>query len=249
MNKCIGALRRPDEAADRRLEALQTLIDWCEDINLANDFIRMGHLALIKELLKSENPDIRISVCELIATVAQNNPYSQEYLLEGELLDSLVGIMKESDSSADLRVKCMHAISCLIRDSESKRVSSLDHSLLDIIILNVNSSTEKLRIKSIFLLSWLCRNVTIREKLISKNLIGKLTEIYALNVKCTKSFINEPIMMCLSELLLPESDQRTAGLHPLLSSIDQRLQVIENNEEYSNERALTIEVQRRSLER
>ena len=35
MKKCIVCLNNENEGEDRKLEALETLRDWCEDINFA----------------------------------------------------------------------------------------------------------------------------------------------------------------------------------------------------------------------
>ena len=86
MKKCMKVLENDQETPERRLEAAETLRDWCEDMNFAIDFHKLDGYKLLPVLLNSPSEDLRAMTCELIGCCAQNNPYCQQTLLDAKIL-------------------------------------------------------------------------------------------------------------------------------------------------------------------
>ena len=51
MKKCIDCLYNENESEERKLEALETLRDWCEDINfsIGKEFLFENNIKIINE--------------------------------------------------------------------------------------------------------------------------------------------------------------------------------------------------------
>lgn len=109
IKKCIKCLSDPSEA-DKHVTALETLRDWCEDINFAIDFHKINQYELLFTLLKHEKAQIRALTFDLIGTLAQNNTYCQETLLASKIMPL---VLQALDKDVDeVKIKALFAISC-----------------------------------------------------------------------------------------------------------------------------------------
>lgn len=109
IKKCINYLSEPQDES-KQIEALETLRDWCEDMNFAIDFHKINHYELIFKLLNHEKAQIRALTCDLIATLAQNNPYCQETLLASKILP--IVLQKLDKDTDEVKIKALYAVSC-----------------------------------------------------------------------------------------------------------------------------------------
>lgn len=176
IKKCMKVAENEEETEERRTEAMETLRDWCEDINFAIDFHKINGYNLISKLLNDKNAEIRALTCELVGTLAQNNPYCQETLINAKYLPIL--LYKLDKDSDNVKVKSLFALSCLIREYEIGQQKLLEGNALDILIKCLNSQVEKIKIKCSFLISSICRNQAIKKALTEKKLISSLIDIY-----------------------------------------------------------------------
>lgn len=169
----MNVLKDENEPMDRRLEAIQTLRDWCEDINFAIDFHKLNGYSLLPSLLNNENAELRALTCDLIGTCAQNNPYCQETLLASKFLPLLLQKL-DKDPNDETKIKALYAISCLTREYEPGQLKLLEGNCVDVLIRALKSNVEKLQIKCCFLCSSVCNNVEVKSKLdcLIENLIN-----------------------------------------------------------------------------
>lgn len=75
------------------------------------DFYKIGGYALFNPLLNSSHSGYRWRTAELIATLAQNNSYSQQCLLDAGVFPSLIKMLEKDDNEM-AKVKAIYAISC-----------------------------------------------------------------------------------------------------------------------------------------
>ncbi len=75
------------------------------------DFEKINGYSVLPKLLNNENAEIRALTCELIGTCAQNNPYCQTTLIASKILP-LMFYKLDKDSSDEVRIKALFAISC-----------------------------------------------------------------------------------------------------------------------------------------
>lgn len=91
--------------------ALETLADYVDSTDVANDFYKIGGFSVFGPCLNSPHSGIRWRVANLIAELTQNNPFCQERILEAGYMPILLG-MVDTDPSDMARVKALYAISC-----------------------------------------------------------------------------------------------------------------------------------------
>lgn len=195
IKKCIKVSENEEESEERRIEAMETLRDWCEDMNFAIDFHKINGYNLISKLLNDNNSEIRALTCELVGTLAQNNPYCQETLINAKYLPIL--FYKLDRDSDDVKVKALFAISCLIRDYEPGQLKLIEGNSLDILLKSLSCPLDKIKIKCCFLISSICSNKAIKNALTQKKLIFNLIDIYQQN----NHEIHEHILSAINVLI------------------------------------------------
>lgn len=97
---------------------LDELQEHVESIDMANDLHSIGGLDPLLGYLKNSNAGIRAKAAEVVSTVVQNNPKSQQLVMESNGLEPLLTNFR-SDPSTTARTKALGAISSLIRNNQS----------------------------------------------------------------------------------------------------------------------------------
>lgn len=103
----------PDNIEDM----LDELQDHVESIDMANDLHSIGGLVPLLGYLKNSHANIRAKAADVVATIVQNNPKSQQLVMEVNGLEPLL-MNFASDSSITARTKALGAISSLIRHNQ-----------------------------------------------------------------------------------------------------------------------------------
>lgn len=135
--------------------ALEKISHYVDNIDIANDFYKIGGFSVLKPCLDCSHSSIRWRTADIIAELAQNNPFCQEKMLEAELLPVLLS-MVDADTSEQARIKALYAVSCIVRGN-LKSLKHMDtHDGYSVLLRAMQSPVQKLQIKSAFLLSSLC---------------------------------------------------------------------------------------------
>ncbi|AQK61886.1 uncharacterized protein [Zea mays] len=98
-------------------DMLDELHEHVESIDMANDLHSIGGLDPLLGYLKNSNAGIRAKAAEVVSTVVQNNPKSQQLVIESNGLEPLL-INFKSDPSTNARTKALGAISSIIRHNQ-----------------------------------------------------------------------------------------------------------------------------------
>ncbi|XP_031484698.1 hsp70 nucleotide exchange factor fes1-like isoform X1 [Nymphaea colorata] len=93
---------------------LDELQEHVESIDMANDLHAIGGLVPLLGYLKNSHAGIRAKAAEVVTTVVQNNPRSQQLVMEANGLEPLMSNFS-SDPDVTVRTKALGAISSLIR--------------------------------------------------------------------------------------------------------------------------------------
>lgn len=240
MKKCMKII---SEEKDLKLQlaALETLKDWCEDINFAIDFHKINGYSLLSTLLNHESSDIRALACDLIGTCAQNNTYCQETLLASKMLPIL--LYKLDKDVNDVKIKAMFGISGLTRDYEPGQQKLLELPVaLDILIRSLNTPVEKLQTKICFLCSSICNNPKIKVELTNKRLIEKLIEMY----RQPDSNIHEHILSAINVLIddnpLAIKQAKEMSNMNFKQILADRIQIIGNDPRFNEEKEMATKM-------
>ncbi|GAB4833845.1 hypothetical protein Ancab_032092 [Ancistrocladus abbreviatus] len=98
-------------------DMLDELQEHVESIDMANDLHSIGGLVPLLGYLKNSHANIRAKAADVVTTIVQNNPRSQQLVMEANGLESLLNNFT-SDPDIDVRTKALGAISSLIRHNK-----------------------------------------------------------------------------------------------------------------------------------
>lgn len=98
-------------------DMLDELQEHVESIDMANDLHSIGGLAPLLGYLKNSHANIRAKAGEVVTTIVQNNPRSQQLVMEANGLEPLLSNFA-SDPDVTVRTKALGAISSLIRHNK-----------------------------------------------------------------------------------------------------------------------------------
>ncbi|KAH7656982.1 hsp70-interacting protein [Dioscorea alata] len=98
-------------------DMLDELQEHVESIDMANDLHSIGGLVPLLGYLKNSNAGIRAKAAEVVTTIVQNNPKSQQLVMEANGLEPLLSNFT-SDPDETVRTKSLGAISSLIRHNK-----------------------------------------------------------------------------------------------------------------------------------
>eukprot|EP01018_Ginkgo_biloba_P032477 Gb_06438 [translate_table: standard] len=96
---------------------LEELQEHVESIDMANDLHAIGGLVPLLGYLKNPHASVRARAAEVVTTIVQNNPRSQQLVMEANGLESLLSNFM-TDSDITVRTKALGAISSLIRHNK-----------------------------------------------------------------------------------------------------------------------------------
>ncbi|KAF6776135.1 hypothetical protein AHF37_04062 [Paragonimus kellicotti] len=148
---------------------LEDMLSLTEDIDLANDFLKMDGTRILTELLFNGPQDLKADAYQLLANVTQNNAKAQEICLREKILEKLIlHLHKESDR--DCLKKLLLGISCLTRGyppgvSEFQQADGFQNvlNLLDHLVSQASgddvTDVEKVCAKGAFLIYCLLQEV------------------------------------------------------------------------------------------
>ena len=165
IKKQLHVLRTPVEVSstdderqedlEKREAAVETLTDLCDHIDNARDLIPLCGFPVIKALLQGSERSLIWRTAELVATLAQNNPVCQMAVVESGLIPILLDKLRSSDVDS-VRVKCLYAISCVIKDHTEAHQAFVENDGYSALVDCLASGVEKLIIKAVFLMGNLC---------------------------------------------------------------------------------------------
>lgn len=169
LQKASQTVGSDSASVDEKLEALETILNYIDDIDTACDFCKIGGLFVLSGCLSSSHTQIRCKAALLVAELAQNNPYCQQALLEADILPKLMALLSENETSTD----GLRAVSCLVRGYEPCLAAFIEIGGLECLLgCLLQTDNEKLITRAIFLLNSLCNDLpSLHRELIKLNVI------------------------------------------------------------------------------
>ncbi|XP_057459111.1 hsp70 nucleotide exchange factor fes1 isoform X2 [Lotus japonicus] len=98
-------------------DLLDELQEHVESIDMANDLHTIGGLVPLLGHLKNSHANIRAKAADVVTTIVQNNPRSQQLVMEANGFEPLFSNFS-SDPDVNARTKALGAISSLIRHNK-----------------------------------------------------------------------------------------------------------------------------------
>lgn len=150
LEKATRQLSASTATEEEQIEAIEIIEEYVDNMDTANDFCKIGGFEIILPCMSSEYLTVRAKTAQLIAELAQNNPYSQKHLLEVDALPKLIESLQEPETAAS----SIHAISCMVRNFEPALAAFIDMGGLECILGCLQRvDEEKVIVRSLFLLT------------------------------------------------------------------------------------------------
>ncbi|KAA0184453.1 hypothetical protein HAZT_HAZT000352 [Hyalella azteca] len=135
-------------------KALDELIELVQDVDNANDLVKMGGFPVLLSCLDSPHALVLELSCEVLAVVCQNNPKCQDELLKHHgVLDKLLNLLDNNASPVTVKTKALFAVSCLIRGHEAATAAFDERGGFSYLMRAMQLGEEKVFIKAIFLIA------------------------------------------------------------------------------------------------
>ncbi|XP_033326531.1 hsp70-binding protein 1 [Megalopta genalis] len=145
----------PDDDTSQQEVALERIADYVDNVDIANDFYKIGGFSIFGPCLNSPHNNIRWRAADVIAELTQNNPFCQNKFLETGLFPVLLKII-DTDPVEIVRIKALYAVSCIVREHSASLKYMDKYDGYSVLLRAMQSPVKKLQIKSAFLLCSLC---------------------------------------------------------------------------------------------
>jgi len=211
-------------------DTLDRLEDWLGNLDMANNFHKIGGFTALKTCLLSQHPSLRAGAAHLLAELVQNNEYGQEKVVEEGILDTLAQQL-DQDSDEACRVKALYAISCICRENKKGLDAFSKMDGWSIVLRAIQSDNPKLRTKGCFLLAAVAAvDPKVVEELAEMGLVHQLAAILEEALVVTHEHVLHALLTLIKRSETARTDaQQTRGLETSLTKI---LGEAEDKEEY-----------------
>lgn len=190
---------KPEDDISEFEEAIETILEYVDQIDTANDFHKIGGFTILYPCLKSPHPKIRAGGCELLAVLCQNNPYCQQIILDNEFIPKLL-TMIEKDEDIQVVVKALYALSGIVRDNQEGFNQLIHYNGLVTLLDTLKRNNEKFIIKATFLLSALCRqHPDLKSRLVFLDYLPSLIQLIATERTATHEHILSLLVALVEE--------------------------------------------------
>jgi len=159
LQQLMDTLAKPEDGpndqseVEEKEDALEELIEWCDDVDFGSDFLKMGGVEFLTRFIDSGHSGLRWRILDLMATILQNNEWAQNQAREKCWLSIFIKAL-EKDPVNLVRIKGLYAISCTVREHDVNRREFLDeYDGLSVLLRASQSDVEKIQVKSIFLMT------------------------------------------------------------------------------------------------
>ncbi|XP_070553347.1 hsp70-binding protein 1-like [Ptychodera flava] len=239
MKKCLEILTEKRESEEEddiasRENALDYLEELCESMDNARDFHKIGGIPTIKQCLDDANSGVRWRAAELIATMAQNNPYCQNVFIDDGFLKVLL-TGTDKDSVDMVRVKSLYAVSCIVRTNAKAQEEFVKDDGFSVVIRAMQSNIEKLQIKAAFMVNaMITDNATLKDTLYKMGFVQQLVGL----LETPHNASHEHILSILSNLVTNHSGCLEECKLPAVKLEDilrRKIDQIKGKEEYQEE--------------
>ncbi|KAL5709525.1 hypothetical protein ACHQM5_020205 [Ranunculus cassubicifolius] len=202
---------------------LEELQEHVESIDMANDLHTIGGLVPLIGYLNSSHAGIRAKAAEVVTTIVQNNPKSQQLVMEANGIEPLFHNFT-SDPDVNARTKALGAISSLIRHNKpgisAFRLANGYASLKDAL----SSDNVRFQRKALNLLQYLLRENSSDVKVVTE--LG-FTRIFMHLASSEDGDVREAALKGLLELVKDRTGESSSS-SALGEDSEKMKQILEN---------------------
>ncbi|CAH1118505.1 unnamed protein product [Phaedon cochleariae] len=195
--KKVEQLGSVDDSSEY-MQAIETILDYVDNIDIANDFHKIGGFMILHPCFKCLNAQVRAGGCEILAVLCQNNPYCQQVVLDNKIIPCLINMI-ENDENSNVVVKALYGLSSIVRDNSECFNELVEHNGLIVLLNALKKNNEKFIIKACFLLASVCRSTTeVKNKLITLGYVSALIDLFSMERSPSHEHVLA-LLVCLVE--------------------------------------------------
>ncbi|XP_023938033.1 hsp70-binding protein 1 [Bicyclus anynana] len=192
----MSSIQLGDDLPEDVQTAFNNIMEFIDDIDIANDFPKLGGFAIFPICYGSENEIVRAKASGVLAELCQNNPQCQALALESGVLNVLLHLANTETGTA--LAKCIMAISCATREFEPACKELTAQGGCETLANVLKCSDSAARTKAAFLIQYLCHHhAEAKEKFIQQNLVKVIIE----QIKSGRDDNSEHLLSVLESLL------------------------------------------------
>jgi len=252
---CVYDANATEDELEEAEIAFEAIGDWVGNIDMANNFHKIGGFVILKRCIKSSPHSlIRWNAADIVAELSQNNPYCQEHFVTDGFIQELIDMLKngvkdEKVTDEKCSLKSLYAISCIVRDYPPGLETFLALNGPEIILqsaIQPSTESQRLRTKACFFVS----SISVESKEASKAFsdMGLARQLLVLLQQEEHKLSDEHVVKALLTLLSNDkSAQKECKNSPelnLVGLIQSRKEHLEGKEEFQEELEYYLEIEK-----
>lgn len=153
LKKSIAKLKNKDSTEEEKVEALESIQDEVEDLNIAEVLHSAGgFVPVVSFLAPTASAELQWRAADIIASISQNFPKVQDLVVPFKVIPRLVALL-DSSFPEQVRLKALRALSCLARGHEVLTKQCLEEPrFMGYVCECLDSGSEHLQVKASHLL-------------------------------------------------------------------------------------------------
>lgn len=110
----LSRLRMESTSVDEKLACLELIRNNIDEIDIANSLVKTGGITELLEYIRKPNHELRPQSIYIVAEMAQNNVFCQNYFLTEKMIPIITSTM--NDTNEELARGSIYAISSLVQN-------------------------------------------------------------------------------------------------------------------------------------
>lgn len=135
-----------ESSRERKVDALEALYDAGSQIDLANDFDKLGVLDALLSAIGGVDDDVVSAACRALASAASNNVAVQSAVYDKGGFDTLMALVSNAQMSVNVKHSAIMVLGMSVRTHEASRVKFFTHggvgTLRDLTSLDIPAKTR-----------------------------------------------------------------------------------------------------------
>ena len=244
-----------DDELEEAEEAFEAIGDWVGNIDMANNFHKIGGFIALKRCIKSSpHSIIRWNAADTVAELSQNNPYCQEHFVTDGFVQDLIDMLKNGVNDEKVvdekcSLKSLYALSCIVRDYPPGLETFLALTGPEILLqcaIQPSTESQRLRTKACFFVS----SISVESKEAAKAFsdMGLARQLLVLLQQEEHQLSDEHVVKALLTLLSnnksAQSECRNSPELNLIGLIESRKELLKGKEEFQEELEYYLEIEK-----